>query len=146
VCPSRVVDAEATLAVVSDDIGLVAIRERILASPDRAGEFMRQWKLAEKEVAEPVMSAVREMMDAGTEIPGWKLIQVKGRGYYDAEAIMRAAEAANVTLDTVILAMGGNMSADKFTKWLADIGLPPDDYAPKVGNPSTQLRQSKSKH
>jgi len=142
-CPARVEDASSALEVVdSDALDIPAMRDAILADPERLSAFLRKWRLVEKEIAEPILEAAKAKLDAEPDsIPGWKLTSVSGREYFDSVAIVRAAAAGKCSLDSLVLALGGKMSGKKFREWCADLGVAVDDSMAQVGGPSVQLRQ-----
>jgi hypothetical protein len=61
----------------------------------------------------------------------------------EADAIARAS--ANVSKETLILALGGKMGADKFRQFCADAGVEVDESAVRAGSPINTLRQIKTK-
>ena len=142
-CRALVRQSSEALALVMSPTSLADIRERILANPVELSAFAANWKLAEKQIAEPVLDALKERLAAGEEIPGWKVTTGAGRQFVEADAISKAA--ANVSKDTLILALGGKMSADKFRQFCADAGVEVDESAVKQGAAITTLRQIKSK-
>jgi hypothetical protein len=143
-CPARVDDMTAALEVVYDEqaMGLAQMRDFILANPDRLSRFLRQWKLAEKEIAEPVFDEVRRRMESDAEaVPGWKLTSVAPREYFDNVAIVQAAAAGKCGLDSLVLALGGKMGGKKFREWCADLGVAVDEQLARHGAATAQLRQ-----
>lgn len=130
------------VALATSKESVAAIRDRILASPERISEFARQWKQAEKDIAEPVLTKLRELAEAEMA-PGWKIVGVKGREYVEAEGIAKVAKS--VPVGSVILAMGGKMSGKDFRAWCAESGVPVDETSIKTGEGTKQLRQSKQK-
>jgi hypothetical protein len=146
-CTARLDDANGALEVVDPTaLSLPEMRERILANPDRLSAFLRQWKLAEKEIAEPVFDEVKRRMEADPEcVPGWKLTSVTGREYFDAEAIVKAAAAAECGLSEIVLALGGKMGGKKFRDWCGDLGVDVEESWSRRGEPTTQLRAVSAK-
>ena len=147
-CSARIDDMTGALAVVYDQqaLGITQMREYLLCDPDRLSRFLRQWKLVEKEVAEPVIEAAKAKLESEPDsIPGWKLTSVSGREYFDNAAIVRAAEAGKCGLNELVLALGGKMGGKKFREWAASLGVEVDDSAAQTGGPSVQLRQVASK-
>jgi hypothetical protein len=143
-CPAVVRPVEKGLALAAQPVtSLETILTTILDSPERMGEFLAQWKMAEKMVAEPVEKAMRARLENGAEVRGWKLIDVKGREYYDAEGIVWAAKQANASLEAVVLAMGGTMSGKAYREWLTQLGQEPLNAHTRTGTGSKQLRQVK---
>jgi hypothetical protein len=131
------------LALVKSETSLAEIRDQILANPVELSAFAANWKLAEKQIAEPVIDALKARLIAGEDIPGWKVTTGAGRQFVEADAIARAS--ANVSKETLILALGGKMSAEKFRQFCADAGVEVDESAVRAGSPITTLRQIKNK-
>ena len=146
-CPARIDDANAALAVVDDTaMTLPQMRERILADPDRLSAFMRQWKLAEKEIAEPVFAEAKARLEADADaVPGWKSTSSAGREYFDHIAIVQAAVAGKCGLNELVLALGGKMSGKKYREWTAALGVPADQSLARRGEPITTLRNTTKK-
>lgn len=144
-CPAVVKPVEQGLALAAQPVtSLEKILTTIMDSPERMGEFFAQWKMAEKLVAEPVEKAMRSRLETGAEIPGWKLTEVKGREYADANAIAWAAKEGNVPLGQVVEVMGGKMTGSKFREWVsAMLGKNPPDGLIQTGASTKQLRQIK---
>jgi hypothetical protein len=142
-CRALVRQSSAALALVKSDLCLSDIRDQILANPVELSAFAANWKLAEKEIAKPVLEALKERLAAGEDIPGWKVTTGAGRQFVETPAI--AAAAANVSKETLILALGGTMSADKFRQFCLEAGVEVDESAVKAGSPINTLRQIKTK-
>jgi hypothetical protein len=142
-CRALVRQSSAALALVKSDLCLSDIRDQILANPVELSAFAANWKLAEKEIAKPVLEALKERLAAGEDIPGWKVTTGAGRQFVEADAIARAS--ANVSKETLILALGGSMSADKFRQFCSECGVEVDESAVKSGKQINTLRQTKTK-
>lgn len=143
-CGAITRQAESALALVkTDGRTLDQIRAEIAADPLQMSVFAANWKTAEKHIAEPVIELLKQRLAAGDDIPGWKVSTTAGREYVEAEAIAKAS--ANVSKETLILALGGKMSAKAFRQFCADSGVEVDESAIKAGSPITTLRQIKTK-
>jgi len=144
-CHAIVRQAESAVALIPDINGnsIDAIKDRILATPESLGSFIREWKLAEKEIAEPLLGHLKSRLENGDEVAGWKLTSVSGRKFVETEAIAKASQ--NITKETLILAMGGKLSEKSYLELCANNGVEPDQTAIKAGSPTTQLRQTKTK-
>lgn len=144
-CNAIVRQAESAIALIPDATGnsIEAIKDRILSTPETLGAFAKEWKLAEKEIAEPVLGHLKTRLENGDEVAGWKLTSVSGRKFVEADAIAKASEC--ITKETLILAMGGKMSEKSYLELCANNGVEPDTTAIKAGLPITQLRQTKVK-
>ena len=143
-CGAITRQAESALALVkTDGRTLDQIRAEIAADPIQMSVFAANWKTAEKHIAEPIIELLKQRLSDGDEIPGWKVSTSAGREYVEAEAIAKAS--ANVSKETLILALGGKMSAKQFRQFCADSGVEVDETAIKAGSPITTLRQIKIK-
>lgn len=143
-CTALVRQSREALALVSSPTTLTEIRDRILASPVEMSAFAANWKTAEKEIAKPVLEALKTRLVEGEEIPGWKVSQSAGRQFVEATAIARAAR--DLSPETLILAMGGTMSAEKYFALCAESGVEVDHTAVRQGTAITTLRQTKIKN
>ena len=144
-CHAIVRQAESAIALIPDINGnsIDAIRQRILATAESMGAFAKEWKLAEKEIAEPVLGHLKTRLENGDEVPGWKLTSMSGRKFVECEAIAKASQG--ITKETLILAMGGKLSEKSYLELCANNGVEPDQEAVKTGAHSLQLRQTKIK-
>ena len=144
-CHAIVRQAESAIALIPEATGnsIEVIKDRILATPESLGSFIREWKLAEKEIAEPLLGHLKTRLESGDEVAGWKLTSVSGRRFVEADAIIKASEG--ITKETLILAMGGKLSEKSYIEFCANNGVEPDTTAIKAGSPTTQLRQTKVK-
>lgn len=143
-CGAITRQAESALALVkTDGRTLEQIRAEIAADPIQMSIFAANWKTAEKHIAEPVIELLKQRLLEGEDIPGWKVSTSAGREYVEAEAIAKAS--ANVSKETLILALGGKMSAKAFRQFCTDSGVDVDEAAIKAGSPITTLRQTKTK-
>jgi tellurite resistance protein len=144
-CHAIVRQAESAIALIPEATGnsIDAIRQRILATAESMGAFAKEWKLAEKEIAEPVLGHLKTRLENGDEVPGWKLTSMSGRKFVEHDAIAKAAQG--ISKETLILALGGKMSEKSYLELCANNGVEPDQTAIKAGSPTTQLRQTKIK-
>jgi len=142
-CRALVRQSSEALALVQSETSLTEIRDQILSNPVSLSAFASNWKLAEKQIAEPILDALKERLGAGEDIPGWKVTTGAGRQFVEADTIAKAA--TNVSKETLILALGGKMSADKFRQFCVESGAEVDESAVRSGAPITTLRQIKTK-
>lgn len=142
-CYAIVRQAEGALALVRGERALDEIRAEIAADPVQLSVFAANWKAAEKHIAEPLIDALKSRLSEGEDIPGWKVSSSAGRDYVEADAIAKVA--ANVSKETIILALGGKMSGKNFRQFCADSGVEVDETVIKTGAPITTLRQTKTK-
>jgi CRISPR/Cas system-associated exonuclease Cas4 (RecB family) len=142
-CSALVRQSEEALLAIRSDRSLDEIRAEIAADPVSLSVFTANWKAAEKHLAEPLIELLKTRLSDGEEIPGWKVTSSAGREFVEAEAIAKAA--TNVSKETLILALGGKMSAKNFRQFCADSGVEVDETAIRAGAPITTLRQTKTK-
>lgn len=142
-CRALVRQSSEALALVNGETTLEEIRWDIAADPLSLSVFAANWKAAEKHLADPLLGLLKTRLSDGEDIPGWKVSSMAGRDYVEADAIAKAA--ANVTKETLILALGGKMSGKNFRQFCADSGVEVDETAVKCGAPITTLRQIKTK-
>ena len=142
-CKALVRQSSEALALVNGGRALDEIRAEIAADPVQLSVFAANWKAAEKHIADPLIELLKSRLGEGEEIPGWKVTTSAGRQFVEAEAIAKAS--ANVSKETLILALGGKMSAEKFRQFCAEGGVEVDESAVKAGAPITTLRQIKTK-
>jgi CRISPR/Cas system-associated exonuclease Cas4 (RecB family) len=143
-CPARTQDAEGALALVAtEEKSLAAMREHILSDPARMGEFWRQYKLFEKEIADPIGKAIKEQLDAGSTIPGWRIRYDSGREFFDAEAI--SAVANEITTEELITLLGAKCSGKTFREFCAVKGLAVPEQFARTGAQIAKLMPEKKK-
>jgi RNA polymerase subunit RPABC4/transcription elongation factor Spt4 len=145
-CPAVVKPVEDGLAVVaSPKQSLAEIRDRLLADPEKLAAFAVAWKAAEKEIGEPAIDRLKELLEAGEQVPGWKLSKTAPSEYYDADGILYVAKEASAPLEGLIEAMGGKMGSAKFAAWAGSLGVAPLTSHIRTGKPTTRLLQDRSK-
>jgi len=142
-CRAIVRQSSEALALVKGERALDEIRAEIAADPLALSVFAANWKAAEKHLADPLLELLKTRLADGEEIPGWKVSSMAGRDFVEADAIAKAS--ANVSKETLILALGGKMSGKNFRQFCADSGVEVDESAVKCGAPITTLRQIKTK-
>lgn len=143
-CPAIVQPVTNTLQLVEESEGLTAMRERLLAEPDRLGQFLVAAQIFTKELVTPLRDEAKRRLAHGEQVPGWKLTEAKGREYVDHIAIVQTAAAARCGLDSLVLAMGGKMSGEDFRAWCASLNREVDESLVRVGEGTMQLRQAKA--
>jgi CRISPR/Cas system-associated exonuclease Cas4 (RecB family) len=147
-CPALVQPCTELSNVVkstSSTATLTALRDKILSSPESAGEFLAKFKIFEKEVAEPVDKMVRGMLRDGGLVPGWQLKYAAGTTVYPTEAIERVAEQMQCSARTLIEVMGGKLTEKKMNEFCGALGCEaPRDLAIQ-GAQVERLTQTKPK-
>jgi hypothetical protein len=123
-CRARTTPVVETLAVVeTPGVSLEALKAQIVADPERLGKFLQAAALF-SDFYDEVKTAAKVDMEAGVEIPGWKLQRQSGLEYFDRIAIVSAAVSGKSGLDDLVSFLGGKMSGKKFREWCAKMGVP----------------------
>jgi len=143
-CPAVVQPVTNTLQLVDESKSLTALRDELLASPERLGKFLAAAQLFNKELVNPLRDEAKRRLESGEEVAGWKVTQVTGREYVDHLAIVQAAVSSRCGMDSLVLAMGGKMSGNDFRAWCASLNQEVDESLVRVGEGTTQLRQAKA--
>lgn len=144
-CPAVVRPVEEGLAVVQGTTSLAEIKERLLADTQMLGKFLTQWKAVEKEIADAASDRIKELLEAGEEVPGWKISRGKGSEYFDTEGILFAATQTSAPLEGLIEAMGGKLGGEKYRAWCASIGHEPLNAHVRTGKETVRLLQDRKK-
>ena len=123
-CRARTTPVVETLAVVeTPGVSLEALKAQIVADPERLGKFLQAAAMF-SDFYDEVKTAAKVDMEAGVEIPGWKLQRQSGLEYFDRIAIVSAAVSGKSGLDDLVSYLGGKMSGKKFREWCAKMGVP----------------------
>lgn len=131
-------EALVNVASVNGD-SLEIIRQQLMADPATMGSFAQRWKFAEKEIAKPVLEKLKEEIENGADVEGWKLSSRKGSGYVEFADIVNV----NATKEQIVAAIGGRMSEKQFRELCAMTGDEVSETAIKTGAPTQFIRQSK---
>ena len=145
-CPAVVRPVEDGLAVVyTPRATLSEMRQKLIDSPQMLADFATAWKAVEKEIAEFALDRVKELLEAGEAVPGWKLSKGAPAEYYDAEGILHVARETSAPLEGIIEALGGKMSATKFAAWTESLGIKAPESFLRQGKAVTRLLQERKK-
>ena len=144
-CPAVIQPVEEGLAVVQGSASLAEIKDRLLADPETLGKFLTQWKAVEKEIADAASDRIKELLEAGEDVPGWRISKAKGSEYFDTEGILYAAKEKNAPLDGLIEVMGGKLGGEKYRAWCASLGHEPLTAHVRTGKETTRLLQDRKK-
>jgi hypothetical protein len=133
------------LADLADTGGetLDVIRERILADPAKHSDFVARFKWFTKEFGEPLTDALKNRLQAGEEVPGWKLTNAASRRYVEPEDAIKVI--SQVTPERAFMLAGGKISADAFLEVAAEVGIDNPEKLVKSAPGTTQMRQVKKK-
>ena len=105
----------------------------LLNDPTRLGRFLAQCATLE-DFREAAKAKARALLEAGQDVPGWRLQKARATEYVEAEHIAQAVRNGAIGAHDAILA-GGSLSAKKAQAlWSAAGAVMPDEIvARKVG-------------
>ena len=134
-CPARVASKDSALVTVAglaptvQDEGFLAL----LNNPVPLGKFLKQCATLE-DFRDAAKAKARELLEAGQQVPGWKLQKPRATEFVDAEYIAQAVESGKIGAANAIMA-GGSMSAKKAEALFSEAGavMPEGIVSRKVG-------------
>lgn len=138
-CPARLSLANTALATLDSGFNF----EAVLADNDKLGKFLTACGVLDdfREKAEEI---AKDRLNAGAEIPGWKLITRRGPEFVDNITVGHHIQALGFG---AVLAAYGNLSAKKFRE-IWEQKMPREKPFPeelvKHGKASLSLRAAKS--
>jgi hypothetical protein len=134
-CPARVASKDSAIVTVAglaptvqDDAFLA-----LLNDPDRLGKFLKQCNTLD-DFRDAAKAKARELLEAGQQVPGWRLQKPRATEFVDAEYIAQAVESGKIGAVNAIMA-GGSMSAKKAEQLFSEAGavMPEGIVNRKVG-------------
>ena len=93
---------------------IAVLRDEIANDPVRLSRFLEINKMFESELVKPLKELAKKKLEAGEEVQGWRLSEVKGSEYFDRISIVRAAISGKWGMDDLVDALGGTMSGSTF--------------------------------
>jgi hypothetical protein len=144
-CKALVLQSKSALADIdaTNKDTLTIIRDRILADPAKHSDFVARFKWFAKEFGEPLTDALKERLQAGEEIDGWKLTNAASRRYIEPEDAIKVISQTTPT--RAFLAAGGKINPDKFLELAAEVGIDNPENLVKSAPGTPQMRQVKKK-
>ena len=134
-CPARLAEVEKALTVADSGFAVV------LGDNIRLGKFLSACAVLD-DFRGQAEAAAKERIEAGQEIPGWKLGSRRGPEFVDHVTVGHHIQSLGFG---VVLAAYGNLSAKKFRElWEAKMpGKPFPEEQVKHGRATTSLRAAK---
>ena len=127
-------------AAVSLDIG--KMRYAILANPETTAKFITAFKLLEKEIAEPVIDAAKEMLKEREGcVPGWKIQYQSGREFFGPEAVAKLYDS--MSKDAFISLACGTMSGKAYREACGQLNIEVDETLAQQGKQIEKLVAAK---
>lgn len=138
-CEARLAIAEKAVAVSAPGFDFAAV----LADNTKLGRFLAACSVLD-DFREQAETAAKERLQAGVEIPGWKLITRRGPEFVDHVTVGHHIQALGFG---VVLAAYGNLGAKKFRE-IWEQKMPREKAFPeelvKHGKATLSLRQTKA--
>lgn len=146
VCPQMVKPVVEVNSLMESGANLEVLRQEIANDPVRLSRFLQLQKVFESELVKPLKDAAKAKLDAGEELQGWKLSQVKGSEYFDRVAIVSAAIKGKWSMDDLVDALGGTMSGDTFRELCEKYRTPVQEDQAKRKDGFSKMIQDKKKN
>ena len=145
-CSALVHQSQEALANVRATSGqtLEKMRESLMVDPQTMGNFAARWKFVEKEIAEPVLAKLRQELESGVDVDGWKLTKPGTRHYVEPADILPIVKM--MTPEQAFFAGGGKMSAESFVEAAMSLGIESPEQLVKSAPSNPQMRQTKKKN
>lgn len=145
ICPQMVKPVVEVNSLMESGANLEVLRQEIANDPVRLSRFLQLQKVFESELVKPLKDAAKAKLDAGEELQGWKLSQVKGSEYFDRVAIVSAAIKGKWSMDDLVDALGGTMSGDTFRELCEKYRTPvQEDQAKRKDGFSKMIQDKKN--
>lgn len=134
-CPARVASKDSAIVTVAgmaptvqDDAFLA-----LLNDPASLGKFLKQCNTLD-DFRDAAKAKARELLEAGQQVPGWRLQKPRATEFVDAEHIAQAVESGKIGAVNAIMA-GGALSAKKAEQLFSEAGavMPEGIVSRKVG-------------
>jgi hypothetical protein len=146
VCPAVVGPVVEANHLMDSTQNLAVLREEIANNPVRLSRFLEINKMFESELVKPLKEIAKEKLEAGEELQGWKLSQVKGSEYFDKVTIVRAAISGKWGMDDLVDALGGTMSGSTFRELCEKYRTPVIEEEAKRKDGFSKMIQAKNKN
>jgi len=133
-CPVRVSSKDSAIAVVAETPTTQDQRFlSLLNDPVNLGLFLRQCATLE-DFRDAAKAKARELLEAGQEVPGWRLQKPRATEFVGAEHIAEAVEAGKIGAVNAIKAIG-SISAKKAEALFSEAGqvMPEGIVSRKIG-------------
>lgn len=145
VCPAIVNPVKEAQSIMESGQNLAVLREEIAADPVRLARFLQLNKVFESELAKPLKDAAKARLEAGEELPGYKLTSVKGSEYFDKIAIVSAAIQGKWGMDDLVEALGGKIGGETFRELCEKYRTPVQEEQAKYKDGYNKVEEIKSK-
>jgi hypothetical protein len=146
VCPAVVSPVVEANNLMDSTQNLAVLREEIANDPVRLSRFLEINKMFESELVKPLKEIAKEKLEAGEDLQGWKLSQVKGSEYFDKVTIVRAAISGKWGMDDLVDALGGTMSGNTFRELCEKYRTPVIEEESKRKDGFSKMIQTKNKN
>jgi hypothetical protein len=144
-CEQITIPVTNTLEVVESDIqtNLAQIKEQLAADTNQLALFVKQSSIFKTHLVDWAKKLLKEKLQAGEKIAGWKLQRQKGEETFPAEIIEHIAESTKMSLSDSIKLFGGSISATKLQEYCNQVGYDISTITPDVGSEIVKLVEDK---
>lgn len=141
-CLQVVKPTEQTLKVVNKEVSIDTLKAQ-LADPAKLGKFLQACNIFKKEMWDWAKEDARRRIEAGEEIPGWRISKGKKQEVFGPDDVEDAAVATGATYKEVALLYGGEISGKDFRAWAEPRGYFPQADQAKLKDGSDRLIEKK---
>lgn len=136
-----------TLAVVENDVqtNLAQMQEHLAGDIERLSTFVKQSSVFNSYLVDWAKDLLKEKLQAGEKVYGWKLQRQKGRETYPEEVVEYIGGCTKMSLSDSIKLFGGSISATKLQKYCDAVGYDLSTIQPDVGEEIVKLVEDKPK-
>jgi hypothetical protein len=146
-CGQIAVPIANTLAVVENDpqTNLALMQEHLAGDIERLSMFIKQSSIFNNYLVDWAKNLLKEKLQSGEKVYGWKLQRQKGRETYPEEVIEHIGACTEMSLSDSIKLFGGSISATKLQKYCDSVGYDLSQILPDVGEEIVKLVEDKPK-
>jgi hypothetical protein len=112
---------------------------------ERLSTFVKQSSIFNSYLVDWAKDLLKEKLQAGEKVCGWKLQRQKGRETYPAEVIEHIGNCTEMSLSDSIKLFGGSISATKLQKYCEAVGYDLTQILPDVAEEIIKLVEDKPK-
>lgn len=146
-CSQIAVPLVKTLEYSDSDIktNLEQLQRHLASDTERLSVFLKQAAIFNSQLVDWAKDLVKEKLQSGESIPGWKLQHQSGRESYGAEALHHIVGSNEMVAQDVIEMMGGTVTAPKLQKFCETKGYDISTIVADKGEDIVKLVEDKPK-
>ena len=146
-CDQISVPLNNTQAVAENDlqVNLAEMQEHLAGDIERLSTFVKQSSIFNTYLVDWAKDLLKEKLQCGEKVNGWKLQRQKGRETYPEEVVEQIGGCTKMSLIDSIKLFGGSISATKLQKYCDSVGYDISHIQPDVGEEIVKLVLDKPK-